>query len=403
MSTIKTILYTQKTLKNGLHPVMLYIYEEKPYRLSLGYACSQKDWDAKNCRFNKSYPNAKTKNLNIRKAELLAAEIIDDFIRQGIRFSYNTFKKLFKGDKEDKKSCFVFFQEMIEEKKALGKIGTMKAYKDAFLTLKKYHPQDFHFDAFNYNLLKGLETSLFARGCTGGGIGSRMRSIKAVYYEAIRRGFAKKELNPYSTNTNKEGYSLAKLKSIRNPKALTAREVELLKNFDLVKYPNLANSWRYFMFSFKTFGMNFIDICNLKVTDLINNRINYVRQKTGKSFSILIVNETQEIIEYFNSDKKYLFPIYDEKVHITPIQQKNRSLKVLKKINKDLKIIASILEIETHMTFYTARHSSATTMKRKGIATDIISEALGHSDLSITQHYLNKFENEVLDQAILNL
>lgn len=403
MSHVKIILYKQKTLKNGTHPVMLYIYEEKPYRLSLGYSALPKDFDVKKGRFRKNYPNAKSKNLILSKQELKAKEIIDNFIREGERFCYDTFKELFKGVKKKKKYFYEFFEEMIEEKKSLGKVGTAKAYKDAYNTLKKYQEKDFSFDKFNYKLLKGLETFLFARGNTGGGIGVRMRSIRAIYYEAVRRGYADKEQNPYSSITNKNGYSLAKLKSSKNPKALTQEELEKFKNFDIEAHPELADSWRYFMFSFKMFGMNFIDICNLKKENHLDNRIHYTRQKTGKSFSLLVSDEVGSIIENFKTDTIYIFPIFDQNIHITAKQKKDRSEKVLKRVNKGLKEIAAIQNIQTHITFYTARHTSATTMKRKGVSTDIISEALGHSNLEVTQHYLGKFENEILDNAIINL
>lgn len=230
-----------------------------------------------------------------------------------------------------------------------------------------------------------------------------MRSIRAIYYEAVRRGYANKELNPYSTTTNKDGYCISKLKSKKNLKSLTSEELQKFKDFDVDEYPELADAWKYFMFSFKLFGINFIDICNLQTANLTNGRLHYNRQKTGKQFSLLITDEVLEIIEHFRTHKKYLFPIFDEEVHIDPIQKKNRSEKILNKVNKDLKAIAQMQGIETHITFYTARHTSATTMKRTGIATDVISEALGHADLNTTQHYLSKFDNEVLDSAIINL
>ncbi len=403
MSSIKAILYKQKTLKNGTHPIMLYIYEDKPYRLSLGYSCHKKDWDERNSKFRSGFDNAKAKNLNIRKAVLHANEITDEFVRKGERFDYDKFKKLFRGEKEEEKYFYEFFEEMIEEKRALGKAGSMKTYKDALRTLRKYHAKDFKFDKFDYNFLKGLENELFGRGCTGGGIGVRMRTIKAVYYEAVRRGYAQRALNPYSTTINKDGYSLAKLKSTRNPKALTLEELALFKSFDIEEHPELADSWRYFMFSFRTFGMNFTDICNLRKDNLRKGRINYTRQKTGKSFSILVVDEAMEIIEYFKTHKSYIFPIFDEEFHVTPIQKKDRCERVQRQVNRNLKRIAKIQGIETHITFYTARHTTATTMKRKGIATDVISEALGHSDLLVTQRYLSKFGNEVLDGAIMGL
>jgi len=45
-------------------------------------------------------------------------------------------------------------------------------------------------------------------------------------------------------------------------------------------------------------------------------------------------------------------------------------------------------------TYYTARHSYATVLKRSGAPVSFISESLGHSDIKTTQSYLASFENE---------
>ena len=37
--------------------------------------------------------------------------------------------------------------------------------------------------------------------------------------------------------------------------------------------------------------------------------------------------------------------------------------------------------------------------EKRGVRTDVISDALGHADLSVTQHYLSRFEDDVLDEA----
>lgn len=409
MSSIKTILYTQKTLKNGENPVMLYVYDDKPYRVSLGYSCTPKQWNKEEGRFRKNMDNFKTKNLNLRKLELKANDILDDFVREGKRFDVDLFKDLFferekeRERKKEEKTFYEFFNDMINEKQVLGKIGTMLAYKDAYSTLKKYKSGNLKFPEITYSLLKGLEIYLLQRGCTNGGIGARMRSIKAVFYEGIRRDFVSKECNPFSTTMNKNGYSLAKLKSERNPKSLSTEEIELLKGFDYIQHPTLIKSYLYFMFSFRMFGMNFADMCDLEKKEIHDGRIVYKRNKTGRMFNLKISEEAQQIIDYYATEQKqskYIFPILNEHIHKTPTQIKNRTHKVLRKVNKDLKTIAKLLSIETPITFYVARHSSATTLKRNGISTEIISEALGHANSIITQRYLKNFDNSVLDSAM---
>ena len=55
------------------------------------------------------------------------------------------------------------------------------------------------------------------------------------------------------------------------------------------------------------------------------------------------------------------------------------------------------------ITFHVARHTFATVLKRSGVNIAIISESLGHSDLSTTQIYLDSFENSQIDAAMQNL
>ena len=96
---------------------------------------------------------------------------------------------------------------------------------------------------------------------------------------------------------------------------------------------------------------------------------------------------------------KYVFPIllHDE---LTPNQIENRKTKVLKNYNKDLKAIAELAEIEKSVTSYVARHSFANCLKQKGVATDVISESLGHQNMAITQAYLKELDTSVVDKAI---
>lgn len=56
-----------------------------------------------------------------------------------------------------------------------------------------------------------------------------------------------------------------------------------------------------------------------------------------------------------------------------------------------------------NLTTYVARHTFATVLKRSGVNIAIISESLGHSDLSTTQIYLDSFENDQIDEAMQNL
>jgi len=47
-----------------------------------------------------------------------------------------------------------------------------------------------------------------------------------------------------------------------------------------------------------------------------------------------------------------------------------------------------------------AGSSYANCLKQKGIATDIISESIGHQNIAITQAYLKELDNSLVDEAM---
>ena len=140
----------------------------------------------------------------------------------------------------------------------------------------------------------------------------------------------------------------------------------------------------------------------------MNGRIFYKRANTGNDLNFNLPPPALVIIEYWKPEQKphrdeYIFPILNSNIHLTPLQRHNRIHKVLTRVNRDLKAIGIEVGIETPLTSYVARHTFATVLKRSGVATAIISEAMGHQTEAITQTYLKSFENSIIDEAMGHL
>ena len=147
--------------------------------------------------------------------------------------------------------------------------------------------------------------------------------------------------------------------------------------------------------------MNFYDMMKLRWDNIDNDKIIYTRSKTKGRFIVKILEPVQEILNFYktvNTLTGYVFPIL-LKEGLTPIQIENRKFKKLKQFNGDLKKIAKIVGIEKPVTSYVARHSFATNLKELGISTDIISQSMGHQNVSITTAYLKDFDNVIIDNA----
>jgi site-specific recombinase XerD len=79
---------------------------------------------------------------------------------------------------------------------------------------------------------------------------------------------------------------------------------------------------------------------------------------------------------------------------MTPERKLQISQQLINNINKYMKRIALKVGINKDVTTYFARHSFATILKRSGANVSMISDLLGHSNVSVTANYLDGFEDD---------
>ncbi|MEZ4994628.1 MAG: site-specific integrase [Saprospiraceae bacterium] len=400
MISYKLKLFKGKEYNDGSHPIVLQLTNNrKTYRLSTGYKSIPKFFNDDKGLFKKTMDNYLVKNENLQDVLLLAARIIDDFRRQRKPFSIDIFKSRFKRN-NTAVTVYEFFDELKEELRVTGKLKNADVYYEAKRSLLRYKPNaNLTFGEIDYNFLKGYEKHLLGhRRLKPSSASVYIRTLRAAYREAMRRGHVDIAFYPFKGELNPAGYSLANLKSTSQPRAIDEQDMEKIKNFDHENHPKLSRAAYLFLFSYYAFGINLKDLAHLTTKNLYGTELRYERSKTGEKFCFELNEEALKIIDHFTSDSMYLFPILSE-YHKTPQQQKDRIHKVQGQINRDLKTISHILDIDVNLTFYVARHTMATTLKRKEVSTDVIKEVMGHQDVRTTQIYLAKFGSEVINQA----
>lgn len=157
---------------------------------------------------------------------------------------------------------------------------------------------------------------------------------------------------------------------------------------------------QYFFASFYLRGINLVDLLELKWSqNIVAGRLIYKRKKTGEEITIKLRQEVLNIFNSFKSDNDFIFPVYSDEISVKTKRARLGNLGkfirvTLRKISSDLG-----LKIGKRITYYSARHSYAMTLKRAGNSNEIIKEGLAHADQSTTNVYLDSFENEVLDKA----
>ncbi|WP_330941313.1 site-specific integrase [Bacteroides sp. MSB163] len=237
-------------------------------------------------------------------------------------------------------------------------------------------------------------------------IGIRFRELRALYNKAIEDNLVHEKNYPFKR------FKVARFSKKTSKRAIKKEDIKRIMNVDLrliTKYhsPLLYLSKDLFLFSYLGCGINLIDIAYLRYENIIENRLRFNRHKTGQPINFALQGQLREIILKYAkegcSPKDFIFPILDRRIHKTQQQQDDRIIKVTKGINKNLKKIGQFLNLSIPITTYVARHSFATVLKRSGVNISIISEALGHTNLSTTQYYLDSFDNEQIDAAMQNL
>lgn len=400
MPTPATVLYKGKTLSDGTHPVMLRMYIGKELRVSLGYSATPDQWNYKTGRFSKKMPNYEAKNEVLRQKETLADKIMQEMALSGKPFSFETFKDAFSGKKKSM-TVAAFIAIRIHELETEGSIGNRNRYVQLKGMLHNFKPNtNIFFTDIDYNFLKGFETYILGRETTTKKSNAYfyMRMLRATFNEAIRRGYVDEELYPFKTQFKKNGYSMGHLNGDYNPRPLSMPEFQRLVDFPAHEHPKLERSYAYFMFLVEARGLNFSDLCELTTDNIANGRISYIRKKTKKAYNIPLTERMLVTLEKYRG-KKYLYPQMEK----APANPSSRNLFVrnqLRLFNQTLETISALLALDTKITSYTARYTYTNVLIQRHISVPFIQQALGHSNIATTQHYIKKFSNEEVDREV---
>ena len=93
----------------------------------------------------------------------------------------------------------------------------------------------------------------------------------------------------------------------------------------------------------------------------------------------------------------YLFPILHSDEG-SPMAYREYQL-ALRNFNYQLELVGKLLGLKDRLSSYTARHTWATTAYYCEIHPGIISEAMGHSSITVTETYLKPFRSKKIDEA----
>ena len=396
-TTISVVCYKSKVLKNNESPLMLRICKDgrRKYE-SIGISILPSLWDFKQNKPTRKCPNKEyIERLIAEKVKVYTDKVIE-FKSQEKEFTATSLmEKVNKPVK--RKTVQEVFNQYIQELESANRLRYADMYKCTMHSLIKFNKHlDIPFSDMDTIWLKRYEVWLQSQGLAINTLGTRFRHLRVIYNFAIEEKIVKSEYYPFNS------FKVSKLSQTTAKRSIQKGEILSVLNYQ-GQTPLECLAIDLFTFSYLAAGINFGDIARLTKDNILENRLIYIRKKTQKQIKVSLQEQAIKLIQkYSMPDNPYLFPILSN-FHKTEQQKVNRIHKIIAKVNKSLKEIGERLNIPIDLTTYVARHSFATVLKRSGVNTSLICEALGHSSERVTQIYLDSFGNDQMEDAMKNL
>lgn len=396
-----SIFFDQRNEKlNGLHPVKLRVYSKyfrKAKLYSLGIDLTEKQF---NQVWIEQQKNLKGKNKELRAKILKFQAKAEEDAKDMTNFSFDQFEKKYFRKTSDANNVFYHFEKVIKDNFEKNKIGTSESYKYTLKSFKDFANNKggaeltkLSFTTITPDWLNKYEDFMVSKGKSITTIAIYTRTLRVIFNNAIEDGDISNDLYPFG----KKKYQIPETKKVK--KALTGKQLATLFKTEPLTIEQIKAK-DFWFFSYACNGMNPKDICLLKYSDIKDGKFSYYRAKTfnksrtKEKIEIYINDFTNSIIEKYGNEKKdgYVFPM----LQIKESELKKYSIikNFTRAINQHLKVLAKNNGLPEELSSYWARHSFATNSIRNGASLEFISEALNHSDLSVTKAYFAGFEEE---------
>ncbi len=303
-----------------------------------------------------------------------------------------------------------YAEKLASELERDGNPRTARAYRTAAYRLQLFAGiKNINHEHITASLLNDFQQALKNEGRSMNTISFYMRTLRSIYNKAVAEGRVARRMEDIFGGVYTGVATTRKL-------ALTHNELALLTAFDPTSTAStakddkkkgdreeelpdhLAQALAMFLFCYHARGMCFVDMANLKKSDMRGNTITYRRQKTGQPIELNVLPVMRRIIDWFaprTAGSHYVFPVISNRDKDFNLQYESG----LRLQNKRLKQLARRCGISKKFSTHAARHSWATVAKNAGLPLAVISEGLGHSNQKTTEIYLASLERSILDQA----
>lgn len=380
---------SNKESKKGF-ALIIYVYLNKIQKISTPYHCKMSDWDDLLKEPKRSHPFYFDLLDYVLKTKIKINTIL------GKPNNYISIKQIESFLANENPDSFInFLKNYCEELKSNNK-KTWVNYNDAHNVLSKYQEEIF-FSEINYSFLSKFRDFKLRSGCNAGGIHYYLRTIRASYNEAVKRGIYKPEsfVSPFKGVMPKLSKTKDKHFMLSEMKVLFANLPPKIKG---IRPDYDYHYHNYFLLCFYLGGIDFVDLANLRYDlHVKNGRLKFTRFKGGTTEFIdnVIIPEALEILEKYKENAPYLINIHKYQY----ISLRNNFTKRFAKFIYSINDENNKQIIESYFTSKTARYTFINLGKQLELNRDIIMELTGHSRGDVHSIYEGSYSYEAKDSV----
>lgn len=389
MAQVYLILDTRTKRGDGSSPLKISIgHNRQTVNISVGISVHPDQWDS---TFRKVINHPLQAHLNtILSSKVLECErkiltLIDSGEIQGM--SAKDIKSYISGKKEKQTNLFLPHFLYVKSTKSEA---TQTIYQTTLSHLKRFEPNlgKLTFEQITKDWLTRFDKHMAKTAPSANARNIHLRNIRVVVNSAIDNNI---------TTT----YAFRKFKIKPTPTAKRSVAVERLREFMSAPCDSFVEYYRdMFMLSFLLIGINMKDLVYL--TGINEGRVDYIRAKTKKPYSIKVEPEALDIINKYRGER-YLLDIADRYTN-----HRNFTHRINENIQK---VGATYTRVGlggkkqyssipfANITTYWARHTWATLAASLDVPMETISAALGHEIGNPTTAIYIDFYQEKIDIA----
>ena len=292
------------------------------------------------------------------------------------------------------------FSSVIGELREGGRWGTAHIYQsavNAFSAFTKWQPMPMR--KLSPTVLKRFENFLRQRNCSWNTVSTYIKTVRSVYHRAVDRKYIR-----YVPRLFEHVYTGTRAD---RKKALEASDISSLvreteRSLQGGTLPNAQQKTRiFFVLMFMLRGIPFVDLAYLHKKGPAGKCT--VLQTTEDGTGADRVTHTRSHADGQDGGEQeprlslFVPPSCRARKGTEAAYREYQS--ALRGFNQRLAVLRQCLGMQSALSTYAARHTWATMAYHCEIHPGIISEAMGHSSITVTETYLKPFSNRKIDEA----